>query len=114
MSLQVWRAHILRPSLYRDACEALMGCKGEFIDHDPDSANDSRDVKRERLRRTRVVYRIIYGQEAPSNIWWYLSPGRMPVVLWTLSGERHTCHVNPEDSVWSLYMRVEVTLNIRY
>ena len=45
----------MRPSLYRTACEALMGPKGgELIDPDPDSANDSRGVKRERLRRTRV------------------------------------------------------------
>ena len=89
-----------------------MGCKGEFIDHDPDSANDNRDVKRERLRRTRVVYRIIFGQEAPTDIWWYFSPGRMPIVVQDFSGKQHTCHVNPEDSVWSLYKRVEVTLNI--
>ena len=85
--------------------------KGEFIDHDPDSANDSRDVKRERLRRTRVVYQIIYGQEAPNDIWWFFSPGRMPVVVVDLSGKEHPCHVNPEDSVWSLYKRVEVTFN---
>ena len=112
MSLQVWHAHIMRTSLYKAACEALMGCKGEFIDHDPDSANDSSDVKRERLRRTRVVYRIIYGQEAPSDIWWYFNPGRMPVVVEEHSGKKHTCHVNPGDSVWSLYKRVEVTFNV--
>ena len=112
--VQVWHAHIMRPSLYRAACEALMGRSGgELIDHDPDSANDSWDVKRERLRRTRVVYRIIYGQEAPSDIWWYFSPGRMPVVVWDLSGEKGIYHVNPEDSVWSLSKRVEVTLNIK-
>ena len=100
----------MRPSLYRTACEALMGPKGgELIDHDPDSANDSRGVKRERLRRTRVVYRIIFGQEAPNDIWWYFSPGRMPVVVMELPGKTHTQHVNPEDSGWSLYKRVEVT-----
>ena len=91
-----------------------MGSKGEFIDHDPDSANDSHDVKRERLRRTRVVYRIIFGQEAPSDIWWYFEPGSMPIAVVDLCGNKHTCHVNPGDSVWSLYKRVEVTLNIGY
>ena len=93
-----------------------MGPKGgELIDHDPDSSNDSRDAKRERVRRTRVVYHIIFGQEAPSDIWWFFSPGRMKVfVLVGWTGEKDTHHVNPEDSVWSLYKRVEVTLNIRY
>ena len=88
-----------------------MGPKGgELIDHDPDSS----DVKRERVRRTRVVYHI-FGQEAPNDIWWFFSPGRMPVVVMVgWSGKKHTHHVNPEDSAWSLYKRVEVTLNIRY
>ena len=106
----------MRPSLYRAACKALMGSTkgGELIDHDPDSANDSRDVKRERLRRTRVVYRIIFGQEAPNHIWWYYGPGRMPVFVVDPSGNKHTLRVNPEDSAWSLYRRVEVTLSIRY
>ena len=114
-SLQVWHAHILRPSVYRAACEALMGCKGgELIDHDPDSASDSKNVKRERVRRTRVVYRIIYGEEAPSDIWWYFGPGSKPVVVMGQDGKKHTLHVNPEESVWSLYKRVEVTLNIAY
>ena len=92
-----------------------MGPKGgELIDHDPDSSNDSRDVKRERVRRTRVVYHIIFGQEAPRDIWWFFSPGRMPVVVMGLNGKKQTHHVNPEDNAWSLYKRVEVTLNIRY
>ena len=85
---------------------------GELIDHDPDSSNDSRDVKRERLRRTRVVYSIIFGHEAPSHIWRYFRPGRMSVVLVELSGKEHTLHVNPEDSFWSLYNRVKVTFSI--
>ena len=85
---------------------------GNLIDHDPDSAKDRRDVKRERLRRTRVVYNIIFRQEAPTDIWWYFSPGRMAVAVGL--AEMHIYHVNPEDSAWSLYKRVEVTLNIRY
>ena len=90
-----------------------MGTKGgELIDHDPDSANDSREVKRERLRRTRVVYRIIFGQEAPSDIWWYFSPGRMSVVVMEPSGKEHILHVNPEDSAWSLHEGLEVTFSI--
>ena len=106
----------MRPSLYRAACGALLGPRGgELIDHDPDSANDSRDVKRERLRRTRVMYRIIFGQEAPSDIWWYFSPGRMSVVVIDAScGKEYTLHVNAEDSTWSLHKRVEVTFSIIY
>ena len=92
---------------------------GNLIDHDPDSAKDRRDVKRERVRRTRVVYHIIFKQEAPTDIWWFFSPGRMAVTvgltLWDYETVKmHMCHVNPEDSAWSLYKRVEVTLNIRY
>ena len=99
----------MRPSLYRAACEALMGPQG-LIDHDPRSAKDRREEKRERLRRTRVVYRILYGHGAPDDIWWYFRPGRMSVDVMEPSGRKHTCHVNPEDSVWSLYKRVEVVL----
>ena len=93
-----------------------MGPKGgELIDHDPDSSNDSRDVKRERVRRTRVVYHIVFGQEPPSDIWWFFSPGRMRVAVYVgWNGKKHTYHVNQEDSAWSFYKRVEVTLNIRY
>ena len=115
---QVWHAHIMRPSLYRAACGALMGTKGgELIDHDPDSANDSSEVKRERLRRTRVVYRIIFGQEAPSDIWWYFSPGRMSVVVMDYSGKTfktYTLRVNPEGSAWLLHKGVLVTFSTRY
>ena len=99
----------MRPGLYMAACEALMGPQG-LIDHDPRSAKDRREEKRERLRRTRVVYRILYGHEAPDDIWWYFRPGRMPVDVMEPSGRKHTYHVNPEDSVWSLYKRVEVVL----
>ena len=112
--MQVWHAHIMRPSLYKAACEALMGSKGgELIYHDPNSANDSEDVKRERVRRTRVVFHIIFGHEAPSDIWWFFSPGRMKIFLMdcTGPGEKHTLHVNPEESAWSLYKRVEVNFN---
>ena len=105
----------MRPSLYRAACKALMGPKGgELIDHDPDSANDSEDVKRERVRRTRVVFHIIFGHEAPSDIWWFFSPGslRLKALVW--SGEEHSIFVNPGDTTWSLEKRIEVIFRNRF
>ena len=42
------------------ACAAFMGhMEGDLIDHDPDAAQDE---KGEKLRRTREVYRILFGQ----------------------------------------------------
>ena len=51
---------MMRPNFYRAACAAFMGhMGGDLIDHDPDAAQDE---KGERLRRTREVYRILFGQ----------------------------------------------------
>ena len=107
---------MLRPSLYRAACQALLVPNdGEgFIDHDPDAARDSQEEKRERLRRTRVVYKIIFGHPAPSHIWWFFSPGslRLKALVW--SGEEHSIFVNPGDTTWSLESRIEVSFGNRF
>ena len=65
---QVWHAHILRPKLYRAACSALLGPKGgDLIDHDPDAADDEPAEKLERVRRTTVVYKILFGYKGVSK-----------------------------------------------
>ena len=107
---------MLRPSLYNAACQALLGSNnvGGLIDHDPDAARDSQEEKRERLRRTRVVYKIIFGHPAPSHIWWFFSPGslRLKALVW--SGEEHSIFVNPGDTTWSLEKRIEVIFRNRF
>ena len=102
---------MLRPSIYNAACQALLGSNsGEgLIDHDPGAARDSQEEKRERLRRTRVAYKIIFGHPAPSSIWWFFNPGSLrlkAMLLW--SGEEHSIFVNPGDTTWSLEKRIEV------
>ena len=61
---------MMRPKLYKAACAALMGSKGDgLIDYDLDAAQDDPVELEERLSRTRVVYRILFGHEAPFTIW---------------------------------------------
>ena len=71
--LKVWQAHMMRPSLYRDACIALIGQGGNLIDYDPATADT--DQKNEGLRRTRMAYLMLYGHPAPVEIWKGLLPG---------------------------------------
>ena len=53
---------MMHPRLYRAACSALLGPKGgDLINHDPDAADDEPAEKLERVRRTTVVYKILFG-----------------------------------------------------
>ena len=100
---------MLRPKLYKAACAALMGSKGDLIDHDPDAAQDDQVEKSERVRRTRVVYSILFGHEAPHKIWQsFTSAGTMELFVKTLTGSTVTFKVDPKETVENLKMRIEV------
>ena len=55
------------PQNYMVCCFAING--GQIIEHDPRAAYDDPVEKSERLRRTKVVYKIIFGEEAPIKFW---------------------------------------------
>ena len=101
---------MLRPKLYKAVCAALMGSKGgDLIDHDPDAAQDDQVEKSERVRRTRVVYSILFGHEAPHKIWQsFTSAGTMQLFVKTLTGSTVTFKVDPKETVENLKMRIEV------
>ena len=110
---QVWHAHMLRPGLYRAACAALLGPSGgDLIDHNPADADDDPAEKYERLRRTTVVYKILYGQDAPSKLWgWSFLPGEMPLFVKMLTGKKMQFHVDPRESLAYLKLRIQVNIN---
>ena len=55
------------PQNYMVCCFAING--GQIIEHDPRAAYDDPVEKSERLRRTKVVYKIIFGEDAPIKFW---------------------------------------------
>ena len=107
----------MHPRLYRAACSALLGPKGgDLIDHDPAAAEDEPSEKYERLRRTKVVYKILFGHEAPLKIWaWNCEPGEVLVFLKKMTGWTTHLHVDLTKSVAHLKCRVQVNnLCIRF
>jgi len=106
---QVWHAHLMRPRLYRAACAALMGPRGggDLIDHDPDAAQDDPDEKKERLRRTKVVYHILFGHVAPYKIWQTITSGEMSLFVRTMTGQAFNLFVDPNETVEYLKLRIE-------
>ena len=99
---------MLRPKLYKAACAALMGSKGDLIDHDPDASQDELFEKLERMRRTRVVYSILFRHVAPHKIWQSFTFGQMGLFLKTLTGRTVTFYVDPNEAVEYLKARIEV------
>ena len=100
---------MLRPQLYIAACAALMGANGgDIIHHDPDAAQDDQGEKSERVRRTRVVYSILFGHVAPDKIWQSFTSGQMELFVKTLTGRTVTFKVDPKETVEYLKARIEV------
>ena len=108
---QVWHRHMMYPSLYNAACAKLLGPTGGVIDHDPDAANDDPVQKRERVKRTQVVYRILFEQEAPDDLWRDIAPapgpGSCQIFVKMIDGKTATFEVNLEEAVSSLMLRIE-------
>ena len=106
---KVWHAHMMFPDDYRDACSALNS--GDLIKHDPRAAFDDPLEKNERLRRTKEVYKIIFGQEAPYKIWPFTSGyNDFQVFVKMLDGRTLTITVNPPSggTVEELKHKIEV------
>ena len=100
---------MLRPQLYIAACAALMGANGgDIIHHDPDAAQDDQGEKSERVRRTRVVYSILFGHVAPHKIWQSFTSGQMELFVKTLTGRSLSLLVDPKETVEYLKARIEV------
>ena len=108
---QVWHRHMMYPHLYNAACAKLMGPTGGVVAHDPDAANDDPVQKRERVKRTKVVYRIIFQQEAPDDLWRDIAPapgpGSCQIFVKLTDGKTATFEVNLEEAVSYLMLRIE-------
>jgi len=109
---QVWHRHMMYPGLYKAACSKLLGLRGgDLIDHDPDAAKDDPEEKRERLRRTWRVYRILFGQEAPYNIWRGITSevtsGHVQMFVRTLTGKVVTFAVDLGETIGYFKLRIE-------
>ena len=107
---QVWHRHMMHPVLYKAACTNLLGRRGgELIDHDPGAAKDDPAEKWERLRRTLLVYRILFGQKAPYKIWGevFPGPGTCQLFVKMLTGKTETFRVNLEEAVWYVMLGIE-------
>ena len=110
--VKVWHAHMMFPDDYRDACSALNS--GDLIKHDPRAAFDDPLEKNERLRRTKEVYKIIFGQEAPHEIWPFTSGySDFQVFVKNLSGQTLAINVNPPSGgrVEELKKKIEVNFH---
>ena len=83
---------------------------GDLIDHDPDAAQDDPDEKKERLRRTKVVYHILFGHVAPYKIWQTITSGEMSLFVRTMTGQAFNLFVDPNETVEYLKLRIEVNL----
>ena len=105
---QVWHAHMMCPRLYRAACAALMGPQGgDLIDHDPNAANDDPAEKSERLRRTKAVYQILFGHEAPNELWQSFTSGDMELFLECPTGRKTRLLVDPKQTVKNLKLMIQ-------
>lgn len=60
---EVWHDHMLRPGSYYAYMRWLQGDGLIMIDHNPDFEGDSDLDKKQRLERTREVWRTLFGEE---------------------------------------------------
>jgi len=110
---QVWHRHMMYPGHYKASCAKLLSLKGgDLIDHDPDAAKDEPEEKRVRLRRTWVAYRILFGEEAPYNIWRGITSGHVQMFVKTLTGQTVTYEVDLGETVGYFKLRIEDTEGI--
>jgi ubiquitin C len=80
-----WHEHLLRPGHYLAACRKI-GEGVECIDHDPGQEQDSWKDKIERLKRTTLVYELIYNEAAPNDIWRIIGPGNIQIFVKNFNG----------------------------
>ena len=103
---QAWHLHLQRPRLYIAACRKI-GEGIDVIDHDPDTANDDLGKKKERIGRTKVAYKLLFGEEAPCPLWSYFTPGDASITVKTLTGKTHQIFINMTDNIGYLKMKIQ-------
>ena len=84
---------------------------GDLIHHNPDAAQDDPIKKRERLRRTKEVYRDLFQKEPEYKIWLGITPGSMCLFVKAVEGKTLTLFVDPNESVEYIKLRIQVNLN---
>ena len=63
---QVWHVHLLKPKLYAKFCQEVFE---QLIDHDLDGTNSTDEKKKERLLRTKELYKQVFNQDPIDSIW---------------------------------------------
>ena len=63
---EIWHLHLLHPKQYQQFCQEFVG--PQVIDHSPDKKSDGGHAQR--LRNTLRLYRAIFQEKAPDNIWY--------------------------------------------
>ena len=81
----------LLPENYLQCCALLNN--GNQIEYDPAAAN-VRVGRNEKLRRTEVAFKIIFGERPPPEFWPYTSGVTSQMFVSTLSGKHLTFDVN--------------------
>ena len=73
---QVWHLHLQHPGLYVSSCRKIGECI-DLIDHNPSTGEDDTYKKLNRLERTKIAYKLLFGSEAPKEFWSWspLKPG---------------------------------------
>ena len=61
---QVWHLHLQHPGFYVAACMKI-GEGFDLIDHNPITAEDDAYKNLNRLERTKIAYKLLFGIEAP-------------------------------------------------
>jgi len=103
----VWHTHMNNPSHYQDSCHKL-GVR--IIDHDPEAANDQDSVREKRLRKTKILYGLVFNKKAPEKYWELTfdtitapipSSSTLPLQLFikNLDGKTSTLMVCPDETI---------------
>ena len=80
---------------------------GDLIDHDQNAANDDTVEKSKRLMRTKAVYQILFGHEAPNELWQSFTSGDMELFL-DHTGRKTRLLVDPKQTVENLKLMIQV------
>ena len=109
---QVWHLHLQHPGLYVAACRKI-GEGIDLIDHNPSNAEDDPYgyKKLERLERTKIAYKLLFGTEAPTEFWSWsaLKPGAGggQIFVRDLTGKALTFEVRFDEKIAELKMKIQ-------
>lgn len=63
---EAWHEAILNTKLYQDFC---VNALGRFIHHTTTTSQDGLKAKNERITATRLVYKIVWEEDPPADLW---------------------------------------------